>query len=377
MENCPVCNANLHKDAERCPVCDTDLRVVKEMGRLPETFKQFAEEALESRNYARAQSYFQLALDLEPRAEDVMRGLARTQELNGEPKKALYTWQRLLQHSPDDPEVCERIKTLQALDLEGTERTGYATRSFRRSLRSYIPVVIIFTLLGWYGYKFSEIFVPFRAERPPGSVESDSTGPAETQTKIDTAKHPVPPASPDTQSVTTAKLAPTKSMETQGHQTHHSASGTQKAVSALLETSSVADQPTMPREASATAEFSARVEALAAKLTLELQPRIKVRAQNGGLFLEGEVRYPWQKLELEQSALAWDCVFVDLKAVTVKYPDALQYRIRKGDTLYGLARRFAGNGNKWPFLYQENSKVLTDPNRLEVGKKIVVHTKIP
>lgn len=41
-------------------------------------------------------------------------------------------------------------------------------------------------------------------------------------------------------------------------------------------------------------------------------------------------------------------------------PDTSKYIIKKGDTLWGIADRFLGNGTKWPTIYDLNKKVLND-----------------
>jgi 5'-nucleotidase len=46
------------------------------------------------------------------------------------------------------------------------------------------------------------------------------------------------------------------------------------------------------------------------------------------------------------------------------------YKIQKGDTLYGLARRFYNDPNKWKDIQNANRDKITDPNRLKVGTEI-------
>lgn len=42
----------------------------------------------------------------------------------------------------------------------------------------------------------------------------------------------------------------------------------------------------------------------------------------------------------------------------------------KGDTLYGLARRYYNDPSRWKDIYESNRHVLSDPNRLRVGQEL-------
>lgn len=43
------------------------------------------------------------------------------------------------------------------------------------------------------------------------------------------------------------------------------------------------------------------------------------------------------------------------------------YEIRKGDTLWGLAVRFYGDGKKYTKIYNANKKLIKDPSKLTIG----------
>lgn len=43
------------------------------------------------------------------------------------------------------------------------------------------------------------------------------------------------------------------------------------------------------------------------------------------------------------------------------------YVVKKGDSLYKIARRFYGNGALWEILYERNASTLTHPLMLPVG----------
>ena len=46
------------------------------------------------------------------------------------------------------------------------------------------------------------------------------------------------------------------------------------------------------------------------------------------------------------------------------------YEIQKGDTLWGLAEKFYGNGTQHTRIFEENKEVIKDPDLIFVGQKI-------
>ena len=53
------------------------------------------------------------------------------------------------------------------------------------------------------------------------------------------------------------------------------------------------------------------------------------------------------------------------KAVETEY-----YVIESGDTLWGIAAKFLGNGSKYPEIFEANREVIEDPDKIFVGQKI-------
>jgi len=49
---------------------------------------------------------------------------------------------------------------------------------------------------------------------------------------------------------------------------------------------------------------------------------------------------------------------------------ARMHTVRKGDTLYALARRYYGDQSRWRDIYEANRDQLSDPNLLRVGMKL-------
>jgi outer membrane protein OmpA-like peptidoglycan-associated protein len=49
-----------------------------------------------------------------------------------------------------------------------------------------------------------------------------------------------------------------------------------------------------------------------------------------------------------------------------------EYVIRKNDSLWKIAQRELGNGNRWKYLYEQNKDVIKDPNKLKAGVTILI-----
>ncbi len=48
------------------------------------------------------------------------------------------------------------------------------------------------------------------------------------------------------------------------------------------------------------------------------------------------------------------------------------HTVSKGDTLFGLARRYYSNAARWRDIYEANRDVLPDPDKLYVGRELVI-----
>lgn len=53
-------------------------------------------------------------------------------------------------------------------------------------------------------------------------------------------------------------------------------------------------------------------------------------------------------------------------------PAGRTYVVRKGDTLFALARRFYNDQRRWRDIWQANRDKLPDPNKLSVGMTLVI-----
>ena len=51
---------------------------------------------------------------------------------------------------------------------------------------------------------------------------------------------------------------------------------------------------------------------------------------------------------------------------------AREYTVRKGDTLWKIAREQTGNGHRWKYLFEFNKDRISDPAKLKAGQKIMI-----
>lgn len=60
------------------------------------------------------------------------------------------------------------------------------------------------------------------------------------------------------------------------------------------------------------------------------------------------------------------------RPVTPPKTEAQRYTVKSGDTLYGLARRFYGSGEKWRRIYEANEAALRNRDTLKIGTTLVI-----
>jgi LysM repeat protein len=57
-------------------------------------------------------------------------------------------------------------------------------------------------------------------------------------------------------------------------------------------------------------------------------------------------------------------------AAAAAEPQQTYYVIEKGDTLWAIANKFLGNGNRYPEIFEANREVIIDPDKIFPGQTI-------
>ena len=63
------------------------------------------------------------------------------------------------------------------------------------------------------------------------------------------------------------------------------------------------------------------------------------------------------------------------KAAAAAEPEETYYVIEKGDTLWKIAAKFLGSGNRYPEILEANREVILDPDKIFPGQKIRIPAK--
>jgi nucleoid-associated protein YgaU len=53
------------------------------------------------------------------------------------------------------------------------------------------------------------------------------------------------------------------------------------------------------------------------------------------------------------------------------------YEVKSGDSLSKIAKNFYGNGNAWKTIFDANTDILKDPNKIYPGQKLKIPPKTP
>ena len=65
----------------------------------------------------------------------------------------------------------------------------------------------------------------------------------------------------------------------------------------------------------------------------------------------------------------------ETKVTVLPPPDTQTYTMKAGDTLYGLARRFYGDGKLWTKIFEANKDKVRDVSDIPIGTVLVIPPK--
>jgi len=80
------------------------------------------------------------------------------------------------------------------------------------------------------------------------------------------------------------------------------------------------------------------------------------------------------RLAVGQRLIIPSVVKSELKAEKSLLPSvgSLSHVVQRGDTLYKLAEKYYGDGSHWEDIHAANRKAIPNPNRLELGQRLVI-----
>lgn len=119
---------------------------------------------------------------------------------------------------------------------------------------------------------------------------------------------------------------------------------------------------------------SQRVFAQEEKPAAEVKPQEESPAQPSGAGA-GQVEAPSPQAEKAEPSKMPDAAQVEAPpppAEAQAQPEARTYTVVKGDTLWGISRRFMNNPKKWPKLWERNPEI-KDPDVIHPGDVVRIH----
>lgn len=119
--------------------------------------------------------------------------------------------------------------------------------------------------------------------------------------------------------------------------------------------------------------------------TPTIAPKVKVLLQSHGIteieveesdkiiYLKGKVRTLFERYELEKITKNVEGIQgIDIRGVDVIYPNGWLYRVKKGDTLWDIARRVYGDGDELKKIHQANKEIISDPSEISPGLILLI-----
>jgi nucleoid-associated protein YgaU len=96
--------------------------------------------------------------------------------------------------------------------------------------------------------------------------------------------------------------------------------------------------------------------------------------QDGSIIsLSGKVMVPQEKYQLENIIHRIKGIStVDISGIEILYPNGYFYTVRKGDNLWGIAKRIWDDGANFDMISKANQKTISNPEKISPGTKILI-----
>lgn len=104
---------------------------------------------------------------------------------------------------------------------------------------------------------------------------------------------------------------------------------------------------------------------------------VSLREEEGKLYIKGVVPYRMEKHLFWDKIKTHDNWKEELSAnIKLENEDIFGiYMVQPGDTLSKIAKKYLGNAMKYMDIFNLNTDILSDPNRINVGQKLKIPTK--
>lgn len=126
----------------------------------------------------------------------------------------------------------------------------------------------------------------------------------------------------------------------------------------------------LPRQFAAPAPVSRVTPAQVTARLASTFPAVAVTETQGELQLSGEV--PTYKDLAELRGLLGDLPGINFGRLKVANEFFFRYRVKQGDSLSSLARKFYGQPSRWVAILEANPTVLKNPNLLQPGSLLII-----
>jgi nucleoid-associated protein YgaU len=362
---CPVCNVPLPAQSSICPDCGEDLSPIVYLQQEAALLYNRGLSYAQSGETAQAISLLERSLQVDSSRVQTLTLLAKLYVKQGERLNAAAVWERALEFEPDNQDIRDGLAYLDQLALqEATRVEAEATDNRKRQeevrrrvrRRSWIGMslaffagVIAFLGVWWLrGEVVKAPAVPLTATLQAEAVAQTKASPTASVTGY-ASPSPSPTTLPSATTLSAATNLPTPK---------------DTAVPPIA--AIAVPSPSATAIATPTPDLVTPVRQVLAGIG-PAAGSLEVRQMGGLVLLGGTVPSLFERYRIEHAIRSVPGVsVVDLADVAV----VARYRVRSGDTLYGIAKTIYGDGTRWTLLAQAND--IHSPYLIFAGEELVV-----
>lgn len=100
---------------------------------------------------------------------------------------------------------------------------------------------------------------------------------------------------------------------------------------------------------------------------------IAAEEREGIVYLNGKVSTLWDKQKIEDAVREIKGLkIIDMRGIEVAYPRGYYYKIKKGESLWIIAEKVLGDGNKFEEIYKANKGILKEISKIQAGERLLI-----